>query len=74
MNIAENITRLIGSTPLVRIQKLNKDTAGDAGQRTKSAEVAVKLESFNPLSSVKDRVGLAMIEEAERQGFLQPGS
>src|SRR6056297_49148 len=65
MNIAENITDLIGNTPLVRINKLNKDG---------TAEVAVKLESFNPLSSVKDRIGFAMINEAEKRGLLHPGS
>lgn len=65
MNIAEDITKLIGNTPVVRINKLNKEG---------SAEVVVKLESFNPLSSVKDRIGLAMIREAEWQGLLKPGS
>ena len=61
MKIAENITELIGNTPLVKIGKLN---AGGY------AEIAVKLEWFNPLSSVKDRVGLAMIEAAEREGKI----
>ncbi|MCF7915147.1 MAG: cysteine synthase A [Spirochaetaceae bacterium] len=65
MNIADNITDLIGNTPLVRINKLNKGGA---------AKVAVKLESFNPLSSVKDRIGFAMIDEAEKRGVLHPGS
>lgn len=54
------ITDLIGNTPLVRINRLN-DSA---------AEVYVKMESFNPFSSVKDRVGLAMIEAAERAGKI----
>ncbi len=58
------ITDLIGNTPLVRINKLND---GDA-------EVYVKVESFNPLSSVKDRVALAMIEAAEKDGKLKKGS
>ncbi|MDZ7794249.1 MAG: cysteine synthase A [Spirochaetia bacterium] len=65
MNIAENITELIGNTPLVRINKLNKGG---------TAKVAVKLESFNPLSSVKDRIGFAMVEEAEERGLLHHGS
>lgn len=61
MKIAGNITELIGNTPLVRINKLN---------RGGKAVIAAKLESFNPFSSVKDRIGLAMIEAAERQGLL----
>ena len=60
--IADNITQLIGKTPLVR---LNKIAAGLPGT------VLGKLENFNPLSSVKDRIGLAMIEEAERLGFMK---
>ncbi|HRU40309.1 MAG TPA: cysteine synthase A, partial [Candidatus Goldiibacteriota bacterium] len=55
---------LIGNTPLVRINKLNK------GQ----AQVLVKLEYFNPLHSVKDRIGLAMIEDAEKRGVLKKDS
>ena len=61
MKIAENITELIGNTPLVKIGKLNA-----AGY----ADIAVKLEWFNPLSSIKDRIGLAMIEAAEREGKI----
>jgi cysteine synthase A len=64
MNIASDITRLIGDTPLVR---LNRVTAGV------SAEVVAKLESRNPANSVKDRIGLAMIEAAERAGEIAPG-
>jgi cysteine synthase A len=65
MRIAKNITELIGRTPLVR---LNKVTAGAR------ADVVVKLESLNPAASVKDRIGLAMIEAAERDGQLKPGT
>ena len=62
--IAENITWLVGRTPLVRMPRI---TAG------LNAQVVAKLESFNPCASVKDRIGLAMIEAAERQGVLKPG-
>ncbi len=65
MNIADNITELIGNTPLVQLNRLAEDLPG---------RVAVKLESFNPLSSVKDRIGLAMIEAAERDGLLNEDS
>jgi cysteine synthase A len=61
---AEKITDLIGHTPLLHINKLNKGVA----------DVWVKLEYFNPLSSVKDRVALAMIEAAEKDGRLKPGA
>ena len=64
MGIAKDITALIGNTPLVWINKLNSE--GKAG-------IAAKLEFFNPLSSVKDRIGLAMIEDAERRGLLKKG-
>lgn len=55
--IAKNITELIGKTPLVRISRMANDA---------KAEIVAKLESFNPCSSVKDRLGLALIESAER--------
>ena len=62
--IAENVTGIIGHTPLVR---LNRIAAGLL------ATVVVKLESQNPVSSVKDRIGLAMIEAAEKAGKIKPG-
>ena len=65
MNIRKNILELVGGTPLVR---LNRVTAGA------KAEVVAKLESRNPLSSVKDRIALAMIEDAEKRGILKKGS
>ena len=64
MRIADNITELIGHTPLVRISKLNDG----------KAEIVAKVESFNPGSSVKDRIALAMIEDAEEKGLLKPGA
>ncbi len=64
MKIANDITELIGKTPLVRLNKLN-----EGGH----AEIVLKLEFFNPLSSVKDRIGLAMIEAAEKAGKLIKG-
>jgi len=62
--IADSIVDLIGNTPLVRLRHLP-----EAG----SAEILAKLEYFNPGGSVKDRIGAAMIEDAERRGVLKPG-
>ena len=64
MSIANNILETIGGTPLVRINALN----------TGKAEILAKVEFFNPGGSVKDRVGLAMIEDAEKRGLLRPGA
>ena len=64
MNVKSNILETIGHTPLVRINKLNKS----------AANVFAKVEFFNPGGSVKDRVGVAMIEDAEAKGLLQKGA
>lgn len=62
-NIAANVTELVGNTPLVRLNRV----VGDA-----PATVVAKLEYYNPAKSVKDRIGLAMIEAAEREGKIGP--
>jgi cysteine synthase A len=62
--IYDNICQVIGKTPVVRLNRIAKDGW---------AEMLVKLESFNPGGSVKDRIGLSMIEAAEREGKLKPG-
>jgi len=64
MNIAENITDLIGNTPLLRIKSLSENSG---------TEILGKIESFNPLSSVKDRIAMAMIVDAEKKGKLKKG-
>jgi len=64
MKRAADITELIGRTPLIRLNRISDETG---------AEVLGKLESFNPGGSVKDRIGLAMIDAAEREGRIAPG-
>lgn len=63
-NIKKSILETVGSTPLVRINQLNSG----------GAEVLVKVESRNPGGSVKDRVGIAMVEDAEKRGLIKPGA
>jgi cysteine synthase A len=64
--IYDSITQTIGDTPLVRLHRMPKE----AGAK---ADILLKLEFFNPLSSVKDRIGVNMIEAMERQGIIAPG-
>ncbi len=65
MKIANNITELVGRTPLVELQRIPK-AEGCVGR------IIVKLESMNPAASVKDRIGVNMIQEAEEQGLISP--
>jgi len=65
MKIANNVTELIGNTPLVRLNKLAEGLKG---------EIVVKLEYYNPAHSVKDRIGVAMIDAAEKAGLLKKDS
>ncbi len=66
MNIANNITELIGRTPLVRLNKIPR-------QEGCLSQIVVKLESMNPAASVKDRIGVNMINTAEKAGLITPG-
>jgi len=65
MKILDNVTQTIGNTPLVRLKKIGKEL---------KADLVGKLEFFNPCGSVKDRIGLAMIEDAERKGLINKDS
>ncbi|MFZ2656711.1 MAG: cysteine synthase A [Victivallales bacterium] len=64
MKIYSDITKVVGNTPLIKLNKLTKGL---------DATVLVKLESMNPLWSVKDRIGVAMVDDAEKNGKLKPG-
>jgi len=64
VRVADSITGLIGETPIVKLNNMTDEN---------SADIYLKLEFFNPGSSVKDRIGLAMIEAAEKEGVLKPG-
>lgn len=66
MKIAKDLTQLIGNTPLLEVSRIERE------EKLK-ARLLVKLESFNPGGSVKDRIALAMIEEAEKAGVIKPG-
>jgi cysteine synthase len=63
MSIAEDITQLVGGTPLVRLRRVTEDVVAD---------VVAKLEFFNPANSIKDRIGVAMIDAAEQAGLIKP--
>lgn len=65
--IAENLTQLVGNTPLLKLSNFGKAEGA-------AAHLVVKLESYNPLGSVKDRIALAMVEDAEQKGLLREGS
>lgn len=64
MKFAKNILETIGNTPLVKLNKVNRDV---------KPKILLKLEYFNPGGSIKDRIGIKMIEDAEKKGLLKPG-
>jgi cysteine synthase A len=75
MRIANDVTELIGDTPLVRIRRMGSMSGVNSSEVNSSGvQVLAKLEYFNPGHSVKDRIALSMIEAAERQGLLKPDS
>ncbi|MCF8095091.1 MAG: cysteine synthase A [Desulfobacteraceae bacterium] len=69
MNLYEDISQTMGKTPMVRLNRIAQQAVEETG-----AEIYAKLEFFNPLGSVKDRIGISMIDAAEKQGLIAPGS
>src|ERR1700756_4432480 len=63
MSIAEDVTQLVGNTPLVRLHRVTEGAVAD---------VVAKLEFFNPANSVKDRIGVVMLDAAEQPGLIKP--
>jgi cysteine synthase len=66
MRIFDNVTKLVGKTPLVQLNRIPQAEGC-------VAQIVVKLESMNPSASVKDRIGVNMVEAAEREGLITPG-
>src|SRR4028118_671270 len=66
MRIANDVTQLVGRTPLVRLNKIPQSEGA-------LAQIVMKLEGMNPAASVKDRIGVSMVEAAEAAGLIQPG-
>ena len=67
MRVFKNVTDLVGNTPLMELESLEKNS-GD------NAKIYAKLEYFNPAGSAKDRIAKAMIEDAEARGIMKPGA